>query len=312
MNTTKRTLIKTARPTPGRSFIQAASLTLGLIGAGMLSPLPALAGPDLDITQLEIEGTPKVGKCNTAIVRVKNVGNQSITTTTKTSVVANKASGGGQGQIHYVDIGATQPGKAQLQRIKNFEIASPGQWSLHAVADSGQQIKEDNEKNNRETKRITVKQKCSGNNDELPDFYSLTVQNANTSGPQGLWRYGSCKNSVKAVVKNLGADYVYNQEYQTAQGKVTAGQILVQFQLLKNNAPQGSPQTKFLNKLDKNEVQEVVFPNTYFSTSGNYGLKTTIFGCQKGASTSNCQRVPEKKTNNNATTLNITVNQACQ
>lgn len=150
----------------------------------------------------------------------------------------------------------------------------------------------------------------------LPDFYLLAVQNHHQSGPMGLFRFGSCWNDVRVVLKNLGAAYQYGDTLQAypRSKPVTGGQILINLQVIKNGQVK-STKTHFLNALGAGEVKNLVFGGSslgaHFPGVGNYTLKATVFGCRKGNSTGNCARFPEKNTNNNTFSVNYYVNHAC-
>lgn len=143
-----------------------------------------------------------------------------------------------------------------------------------------------------------------------PDFNVVTVANAYTSGPQGLLRHGSCKSYIKAVVKNIGAKYTYGQKMTTKGGKtVYGGQVIVRLEIYKNGVFKAG-HNHFMNSWNANEVKEPK-AGFYFTQPGTYLLKTYVRSCAKGSSTTKCPQFPERRTNNNSSSVSTTVSQAC-
>lgn len=143
-----------------------------------------------------------------------------------------------------------------------------------------------------------------------PDFNVVTVANAYSSGPKGLLRYGSCKSYIKAVVKNIGAKYTYGQKMTTSGGKsVTGGQVMVRLEIHKDGVFKAG-YNHFVNTWNANEVKELS-AGFHFTQQGTYLLKAYVRSCVKGSSTTRCRQFPERRTNNNSSSVYATVSQAC-
>lgn len=150
---------------------------------------------------------------------------------------------------------------------------------------------------------------------ELPDFQLISVGNKLTSGPMAIYRYGSCKHSLRVVAKNTGGKYQYNMAYKAniwAQ-PVTAGQVLVKVEKLVNGRVRNSD-TRFFSGWEANEVKTIDFNQAdagWFPTLGPYTLRARIIPCKRGSSQSSCATFPEARTNNNSGSINVYVNHTC-
>ncbi len=133
-----------------------------------------------------------------------------------------------------------------------------------------------------------------------PDFDIIAVGNKYTSGPKGIYRYGSCSNGIKVVVKNWGAAY-------SISGNNDAGNINIKL-TIKKGSKQVFTDTKYLSSLGSKQHQEITWDGSFFSSSGSYTIRADIWA---NTSNSSKKRYPETNTNNNWSSVSTTVNHAC-
>lgn len=130
--------------------------------AGLLAAAPAQAQPDLQITAMSVQGTPRVGKCNTVSMTVRNAGDE-FTQTASIGIFLATYSQGAPNQNRAEKnamIGPIQPGGQTSFQIQDVEFATSGQMSVQALADSAQQVAEQNENNNTRLLNTTVSGSC--------------------------------------------------------------------------------------------------------------------------------------------------------
>lgn len=135
----------------------ALALVLALAGASVVQ-----AQPDLVISSMTVQGTPKKGACNTVAMTVRNNGDQ-FTNTASIGIALITHTQGNAFQNRVVKneiISPLQAGGQSSFNLSNVEFAAEGAMTVQALVDSGQVVAETNENNNTATTNVTVSGEC--------------------------------------------------------------------------------------------------------------------------------------------------------
>jgi hypothetical protein len=142
-------------------------IQLAVLAAAALALLaaaaPAHAAADLEITAMSLQGTPRVGSCNTVSMTVKNngdafTGNATLDVRVITFPSASPLQNRAQKDLF---ISPMQPGAQVTFNVSNVEFLAAGAATLQAVVDSTNETAESNEDNNTETLTTTVSGTCA-------------------------------------------------------------------------------------------------------------------------------------------------------
>lgn len=149
---------KQNRFTGDRWMAVAAALTLCVLTAA-----PALAAADLQITAMTVQGTPRVGSCNTISMTVSNTGDAFTDTATLDIFLATYTQGASNQNRAEKSamISPIQPGQQTSFQIQDVEFKDSGQMTVQALVDSTQEVSEDNENNNTRLLNTTVSGSCT-------------------------------------------------------------------------------------------------------------------------------------------------------
>jgi hypothetical protein len=141
-----------------RLAILAVAIVALLAGAA-----PAHAAADLEITAMTVQGTARVGTCNTLSMTVKNNGDAFTGNATLDIRVITFPSGSPfQNRVEKDLFISPMQGGAQVTfPVSNVEFKAPGAATVQAVVDSTQETAESNENNNAETLTTTVSGSCT-------------------------------------------------------------------------------------------------------------------------------------------------------
>jgi hypothetical protein len=139
------------------AVVAAAAMTL-LAGA-----VPAHAAADLEIVAMTVQGTPRVGTCNTLSMTVKNNGDAFTgNATLDIRVITFPAGSPFQSRVEKDLFISPMQGGAQVTfPISNVEFKAPGAATIQAVVDSTNETSESNENNNSQTLSTTVSGACN-------------------------------------------------------------------------------------------------------------------------------------------------------
>lgn len=131
--------------------------------AGALAATPAQAQPDLQITAMSVQGTPRVGKCNAVSMTVRNSGSAFTDTASIGIFLATYSQGLANQNRAEKDsmIGPIQPGGQTSFVIQDVEFVTSGQMTVQGLADSEEQVAEQNENNNMRVLNTTVSGSCA-------------------------------------------------------------------------------------------------------------------------------------------------------
>ena len=141
--------------------------SLAILAAAVLAVLaggaPAYAAADLEITAMSVQGTPRVGACNTVSMTVRNngdafTGNATLDIRVKTFPSATPLQNLAQKDLF---ISPMQPGAQVTFNVTSVEFLAPGAATVQAVVDSTNETAEGNENNNTETLTTTVSGSCA-------------------------------------------------------------------------------------------------------------------------------------------------------
>lgn len=146
--------------------MKASRLTLAVLAAAALALLaaaaPAHAAADLEIVSMTVQGTPRVGTCNTVSMTVKNSGDEFTGNATLDVRVITFPSGSPfQNRVQKdLFISPLQAGAQVTFNVTDIEFKASGGATLQAVVDSTNETPESNENDNSETLNTTVSGSC--------------------------------------------------------------------------------------------------------------------------------------------------------
>lgn len=143
----------------GRSLRPAALLGATLLLAGA----PAWGAADLQITALSVQGSARVGNCNTLSMTVRNNGDQFTQTASIDIFVATYSQGASnqnRAEKTFI-ISPLQPGQQSIVPVSNVEFKAAGGMTIQALVDSTQEVTESNENNNGFLLNTNVSGSCS-------------------------------------------------------------------------------------------------------------------------------------------------------
>lgn len=142
-------------------WIQLAVLAAAAV-ALLAGAVPAHAAADLEIVALTVQGTPRVGTCNTLSMTVKNNGDAFTGNATLDIRVITFPSGSPfQDRVEKDLFISPMQGGAQVSfPVSNVEFKAPGAATIQAVVDSTQETAESNENNNSFTLSTNVSGSC--------------------------------------------------------------------------------------------------------------------------------------------------------
>jgi hypothetical protein len=125
---------------------------------------PAHAAADLEITSMTLQGTARVGTCNTVRLTVKNHGDAFTgNATLDIRLISFPSSAPNQNRVEKdLFISPLQPGAQVSFNVSAVELKAAGPATLQAVVDSTQETAEGNEGNNTETLTVNVAGSCAG------------------------------------------------------------------------------------------------------------------------------------------------------
>jgi hypothetical protein len=171
METTQRTTTQTTKQgnrCRRESSAVGALARPGLIAAALVAVValgnaPAQALPDLQITAMSVQGTPREGACNSISMTVRNAGDQFtnvagikifLATYTQNNSNLNRA------ENNQTMIGPIQPGQQTTFTISNVEFKAQGGMTVQALVDFDNQVAESNENNNTSLLNTNVSGSC--------------------------------------------------------------------------------------------------------------------------------------------------------
>lgn len=133
-----------------------------LIALPALSGSPAEAAADLEITAMSVQGTPRVGTCNTISMTVRNSGDAFTGNATLDVALITYPSGTPtQNRVQKDLFISPMQGGAQVTfNITQVEFKVAGSATVQGLVDSTQETSESNENNNSRTLATTVSGSC--------------------------------------------------------------------------------------------------------------------------------------------------------
>lgn len=169
--------------------------TLSAVCAALvLSAAPAAAAPDLEITAMSVQGTPREGSCNTISMTVRNSGDEFtnvagikvfLATYTQGSPNLNRA------EKNDIMISPIQPGQQTTFNVQNVEFKAQGGMTVQALVDFDNRVPEANENNNTRVLNTNVSGSCYVTPTPTPrpvgdcDLVATFTQPTGTTAPAG-------------------------------------------------------------------------------------------------------------------------------
>lgn len=147
-------------PIHRRSLSAMIQVTVAVVA---VAAVPATAAPDLIISSMSVQGTARLGNCNTVAMTVNNIGNEFTDTATLDIAVITfpPATPNQNRATKPVIISPMQPGAQVTFTVTDVEFLASGTMTLQSLVDSTQEITEANESNNTSTTTVSVSDSCT-------------------------------------------------------------------------------------------------------------------------------------------------------